>query len=219
MADSEVEVAPSVVEEVGEGIKASGAAESPQLGESDATADEIVPAAANHKRKLDDLEPSHHADGAPDKKQEFSTEIPSLGAAEPGSGDGEVTGSALVEDSDEVKAGHAENGDQKLEVSEAAEVETDDQVEQQQDGTDGLVPAETENELRGSEIQTHENGNMPSEKNAESIASPPVDVDIVSCKIEVPNNKIKEKLKYMKEGDKAVVMVCDADRWKPWDFC
>ncbi|XP_042392077.1 uncharacterized protein LOC121983189 isoform X1 [Zingiber officinale] len=138
MAESEVEVAPSVVEEVGEGIKASGGAESPQLCESDATPDEIVPAAANRKRKLDDLEPSHHADGAPDKKQEFSTEIPSLAAAEPGSGDGEVAGSALVEDSDEVKAGHAENGDQNLEVSEAAEVETDDQVEQQQDGTDGL---------------------------------------------------------------------------------
>lgn len=39
---------------------------------------------------------------------------------------------------DEVKADHTENADQKLEVSEVVEVKTDDQVEQQRAGTDGL---------------------------------------------------------------------------------
>ncbi|XP_042418516.1 far upstream element-binding protein 3-like [Zingiber officinale] len=188
MADSGVEMA--AAGEVEEEIKTSGEEEPMQVNESDAAADEIVAAAGNHKRKHEDLEPSDDAEDAPAKKQEVSTETLAVADVETRSGNGEVTEDASVEDSDEVKADLVENADQNLEVSEVGEVKTDDQVEQQLAGTDGLVPVETDKEIKESETQTDENGNIPSEKDPESFASPPIDSEVVSHKIEIPNNKV-----------------------------
>ncbi|XP_074582015.1 uncharacterized protein LOC141838438 [Curcuma longa] len=188
MADSGVEM--EAAGEVEEEIKTSGEAEEKQVDESEAAADDIVAAAGNHKRKHDDLEPSEDAEDAPAKKQEISTETPALTDVEPRSGNGEVAEDASVEDSDEVKEEHAENAEQKLEVSEVLEVKTDDQVEQQSAGIDDLVPVETDKERKESETQTDENGNISSEKDPESFTSPPVDAEVVSRKIEIPNNKV-----------------------------
>lgn len=52
------------------------------------------------------------------------------------------------------------------------------------------MPAETDKERKESETQTDENGNIPSEKDPESFASPPVDSEVISRKIEIPNNKV-----------------------------
>ncbi|KAG6494074.1 hypothetical protein ZIOFF_049093 [Zingiber officinale] len=195
MADSGVEMA--AAGEVEEEIKTSGEEEAMQVNESEAAADEIVAAAGNHKRKHEDLEPSDDAEDAPAKKQEVSTETLAVADVETRSGNGEVAEDASVEDSDEVKADLVANADQNLEVSEVVEVKTDDQVEQQLAGTDGLVihvsvpvPVETDKEIKESETETDENGNIPSEKDPESFASPPIDSEVVSHKIEIPNNKV-----------------------------
>lgn len=52
------------------------------------------------------------------------------------------------------------------------------------------MPVETDKERKESETQTDENGNIPSEKDPESFLSPAVDAEVVSRKIEIPNNKV-----------------------------
>ncbi|XP_074570884.1 uncharacterized protein LOC141827516 isoform X2 [Curcuma longa] len=220
MADHEVQMAADQAVAEGEvksspGVKVDG---------SSAAADETVTVGESHKRKIEDLEPRDADEETPLKKQEVETDFPALAAADdPRSGEGDVS---------EADVDHTENGIHKVEVSEAAEVKTDDQIQREDaeinvasDTGKELQELETKPEENGN-VLPEENGNVLPEENVESVAAPSADSAITTSKIEVPNNKVGvligksgETIRYLQYNSGAKIQITRDAETDPSSNC
>ncbi|KAG6482198.1 hypothetical protein ZIOFF_058829 [Zingiber officinale] len=180
MADSEVQLAvdQAAAEEVksSPGVKVDGYS---------AAADETVTVGESHKRKIEDPEFRDVGEETPLKKQEVATDFPALAAADdPRSGEGDIPEADVVQTDD------TENDNHKVEVSEAAEVKTDNQMQREDAEVNDAVASDTGKELQELETKPEENGKVLPEENVESVDAPSADAVITTRKIEVPNNKV-----------------------------